>query len=304
MKTPIISNNGSIPAIPSIAEFTRVGDGGRPLGAILLDSGKITVDEAERIMHLQKEQGMRFGDAAIALGIITEADVQRALARQFNYPYLINGDDGASAELVAAFSPFSPQVEALRGLRSQLMLRWFSADIHHKTLAIISPGRNEGRSYLAANLAIVFSQLGERTLLIDADMRNPRQHSLFQLENRTGLSGVLAGQGSDSGVPHRIPNFIDLSVLTAGVTPPNPQELLGRSLFHRVIEQFESQYDVILIDTPSGNDYADAQMVSSFVGGTLMVTRRDHTKVKAANLLAANMRQFGVTLIGSVLSEF
>lgn len=288
----------------SIGNVTRLSDGGRPLGAILLDSGKITVDEAERIMHLQKEQGIRFGDAAVALGIINEADVQLALARQFNYPYLISGDGSASAELVAAFAPFSPQVETLRGLRSQLMLRWFSADMPRKTLAIISPGRNEGRSYLAANLAIVFSQLGERTLLIDADLRNPKQHTLFQLENRTGLSAALAGQGGGSSGPQRIPNFIDLSVLTAGGIPPNPQELLGQSHFQRLIEKFESEYDVILIDTPSGNDYADAQSITSYVGGALMVTRRGHTKVKAVNLLAANMRQFGIKVVGSVLSEF
>lgn len=281
-----------------------MGDSGRPLGAILLDTGKITILQAEQIMQLQREQGMRFGDAAVALGIIKEVDVQLALARQFNYPYLIDGDRSASDELVAAFAPFGPEVENLRSLRSQLMLRWFSTEIAHKTLAIISPGRHEGRSYLAANLAIVFSQLGQRTLLIDADLRNPRQHQLFRLENRSGLSAALAGQGGNGVGPQRIPQFMDLSVFTAGVVPPNPQELLGRPGFHRMIEKFESEYDVILVDTPAGNEYADAQTVTSFIGGALLLTRRNHTKVKAANLLASSMLQFGTKIIGSVLSEF
>lgn len=293
-----------MPVVPAVGNFTRVGDGGRPLGAILLDSGKITADEAERILHLQKESGMRFGDVAVALGIIQEADVQLALARQFNYPYLIRGHGSASDELVAAFEPFGPQVEALRGLRSQLMLRWFSADMPHKTLAIVSPGRGEGRSYLAANLAIVFSQLGERTLLIDADMRNPRQHQLFQLDNRSGLSAMLAAPRREVAGPQRIENFVDLSVLTSGVLPPNPQELLGRSLFHRLIERFESEYDVILVDTPAGNAYGDTQSLTAFIEGALMVTRRNHTRVKAAKLLATNMRQFGSQLVGSVISVF
>lgn len=304
MKIPEISTGPALPVVPSVGKFTRAHDGGRPLGAILLDSGKITADEAERILHLQQKGGMRFGAAAIALGIVKEADVQLALARQFNYPYLIHGTGGASDELIAAFEPFGPQVEALRGLRSQLMLRWFSADMPRKTLAIVSPGRSEGRSYLAANLAIVFSQLGERTLLIDADLRNPRQHQLFQLDNRSGLSGMLAAPGRDCTGPQRIENFVDLSVLTAGVLPPNPQELLGRSVFQRLIERYESEYDVILVDTPAGNAYADAQTLTSFIGGALMVTRRHKTKVNAVNLLATNLRQFGIKLVGSVLSDF
>ena len=304
MDMPDNAKRLSLPIVAASGNAGRVADGGRPLGAILLDSGKITTEEAERILHLQKEAGMRFGDAAIALGIIREADVQLALARQFNYPYLINGDTTASAELVAAFEPFGPQVEALRGLRSQLMLRWFSGEVPRKTLAIISPGRNEGRSYLAANLAVVFSQLGERTLLIDADLRNPRQHEMFHLNNRIGLSAILASQGREVIGPQRIESFVDLSVLTAGVLPPNPQELLGRSVFQRVIEKFESEYDVIVVDTPAGNEYADAQTLTTFIGGALMVTRRNHTNVKEVNSLTANMRQFGVKVIGSVLSEF
>ena len=304
MTNPDFSGSPPAPGVPSIGSFTKVSDGGRPLGAILLDLGKITAVEAERILHLQKESGMRFGEAAIALGVIKETDVQLAVARQFNYPYLHSGDSGASAELVAAFAPFSRQVEALRGLRSQLMLRWFSTDMPRKTLAIVSPGRNEGRSYLAANLAIVFSQLGERTLLIDANLRNPRQHELFQLENRVGVSAILAGQVSELAGPQRIPNFVDLSVLTSGVMPPNPQELLGRAIFRRMIEKFETEFDVILVDTPAGNDYADTQSITAFIGGALMLTRRNHTKVKAVSLLATNLRQFGSQIVGSVMSEF
>ncbi|MGC5317045.1 CpsD/CapB family tyrosine-protein kinase, partial [Escherichia coli] len=79
-------------------------------------------------------------------------------------------------KVVAAYNPFSKQVEALRALRSQLMVRWFDIDGKHKALSIVSPASGEGRSFIASNLAVVFSQLGERTLLIDADMRQPCQH--------------------------------------------------------------------------------------------------------------------------------
>ena len=141
---------------------------GSSIGAILVDSGKLTIEAAERILRLQKEQGLLFGDAALQLGLLTNEDIQFALARQYDYPYLLKGDGEVSSELVAAFQPFSPQVEALRALRSQLMLRWFTGQQERRALAIVSPARGEGRSYLAANLAVVFSQLGEHTLLIDA----------------------------------------------------------------------------------------------------------------------------------------
>lgn len=205
--------------------------------------------------------------------------------------------------MVAAYHPYSPQVEALRALRSQLMLRWFTGEAGGKALAIVSPGRNEGRSYLAANLAVVFSQLGERTLLLDADMRHGRQHQLFGLENQTGLSTVLAGRGSN--IPaQRVPGLIDLSVITTGPTPPNPQELLGRDVFVKLLEKLAASFDVIIIDTPSGAGYADAQTISARAGGALLIARRNVTGLNGAGQFGASLGQLGTTLVGAVLNRF
>ena len=154
----------------------------RTLGAILVDGGQLKPEDAERVLQHQKENHLRFGEAAMRLGLISEADLQFALSRQFAYAYLrqIPGEARVlSEELVSAFQPFSSRVEQLRAIRSQLMLRWFDRAEERQVLTIIGAERGEGRSYLAANLAIVFSQLGERTLLVDADMREPRQHFLF-----------------------------------------------------------------------------------------------------------------------------
>jgi Mrp family chromosome partitioning ATPase len=130
------------------------------------------------------------------------------------------------------------------------MLRWFKLDLRLKHLAIVSPGREEGRTYLAANLAVVFSQLGERTLLIDADMRHPRQHVLFGLPNRGGLSSLLAGRaGAD--VIELVAPLTNLSVLPAGPQPPNPQELLGRPVFQNFLAELDKEFDVVIIDTPA-----------------------------------------------------
>jgi chain length determinant protein tyrosine kinase EpsG len=246
---------------------------------------------------------LRFGDAAIELGLVSEADIQFALARQFDYPYLVVGESNASAELVAAFEPFGAQVEALRALRSQLMLRWFTGDDAQKMLAIVSPERGEGRSNIAANLAIVCSQLGERTLLIDADMRHGRQHELFHLDNGVGLSTVLSGRTSSVSV-QRVPSFIDLTVLTAGPIPPNPQELLSRAVFAQMLERFASAFDVIIIDTPAGGEYADAQTLAARARGALLVVRKGRSSLNAAGQLGASLTQVGVTIVGSVLNEF
>ncbi|MES1987320.1 MAG: chain length determinant protein tyrosine kinase EpsG, partial [Pseudomonadota bacterium] len=96
------------------------------IGKLLLDLGKIKPEDAERILRLQKAENIRFGDAAQKLGLITEADIKQVLSLQFDYPYLQPNQGQFSKELVAAYKPFSKQVEALRALRSQLILRWFN----------------------------------------------------------------------------------------------------------------------------------------------------------------------------------
>lgn len=273
------------------------------IGAILVDSGKLTLDEAEPILRLQKERNMRFGEAAIQLGILSEDDVRFALARQYRYPYLLKGESNVSDELVAALQPFSQQVEALRALRSQLMMRWFTGEPDRRALAVVSPGSKEGRSYLAANMAIVFSQLGERTLLIDADMRHPRQHVMFNLENRSGLSSILSNRG-DANTIQRMPSFMDLSILPAGPTPPNPQELLGRPIFSTFMANMSNEFDVIIVDTPSAVKYADANIAAIRSGGALIAARQNRTSLRESQQLAGGLTDLGVNMVGSVLSSF
>lgn len=275
----------------------------RAIGAILIDTGRLTPEAAERVLKLQKEQGLRFGDAAIQLGLLTEADIQQALSRQYDYPYLMPGDDRVSEEVVAAFKPFSPVVEQLRALRSQLMLRWFDAEAGHKTLAVVSAGRSEGRSFTAANLAVVFSQLGERTLLIDADLRNPRQHQLFRLENKLGLSSLLAGRAELAEAVVRIPGLIDLSVLPAGATPPNPQELLSRPLFNALIATASGQYDIVIVDTAAGSETADSQAVAARTRGAVVVARKDISLAPQVQALVSSLQHAGVAVVGSVLNN-
>jgi chain length determinant protein tyrosine kinase EpsG len=270
------------------------------IGALLHEAGKLSADNAERVLRMQKELGIRFGEAALRLGLVTEDDIEQVLARQFAYPYVRKGQAGLSPLLLAAYDPFSPQVESLRAVRSQLMLRWFGRG--HRALAVVGAGADDGASLFAANLAIVFSQLGEQTLLVDANLRAPRQHELFGVKPRQGLSDLLAGRvGLD--VIARVPAFADLSLLPAGTLPPNPQELLSRIGLHKLNIQLESAYDVVLYDVPPFAAGDELLAVAARAGGALLVARKHHTQVASVGRMAAQLAESGAEVVGSVVME-
>jgi chain length determinant protein tyrosine kinase EpsG len=271
------------------------------IGRLLVDMGKISVADAERIIRLQKEQGLRFGDAAKKLGMVTDADISQVLSLQFEYPYLQPGQGNFSNDLVAAYYPFSIQVEALRTLRSQLVLRWFSEG--HRMLAITSPNSRGGCSYVAANLAVVFSQSGENTLLIDANLRNPTQHALFSLHEPRGLSDILVGRSGPETIV-RVQYFVGLSVLGTGTKPPNPQELLNRNSFPELLMQVASQYDVVIIDTPPALTSSDMQIITTQTHGALMVARRNLTKLSELNRTKQLITESGAQAVGVVINDF
>ena len=277
-------------------------DRSRAFGTILVEQGRLSPGDAEEIQRYAGEHGLRFGDAAIRLKLLTQHDIDFALAQQFNYPILARGGEhGVADDVIAGYNPQSEMVEPLRALRSQLTLRWLN-DPNHKMIAITSPGRGEGRSWLAANLATVFAQMGERTLLIDADMRHPRQHELFNLNNTIGLSALLTGRAGKE-IAYRINAQLRLFVVPAGILPPNPQELLGRPVFELVLERFADQFDIIVIDTPCATESADAQMIARRAGAAVMVARRHVTLHSQLLATMQTMTQTGVNVIGSVINE-
>lgn len=274
----------------------------RRIGHILRESGRLSPLDAERVLHLQRETGLRFGEAALQLGLISEEDISRAISEQFDYRYLKPGQGNFSAKLIAAYQPFSPQMEVFRAIRAQLMLRWHGEG--NKTLAVTSPGRGEGRSYAASNLAVVFSQLGQRTLLIDADLRRPCQHEIFAL-GRTGLglSDLLVGRGGTEYI-RRIEEFADLSVLPAGTLPPNPSELLSRGAFAGLLRDFVSAYDIVLLDTPAGVASSDAQTIAARAGACFLIARKHVTPFSEADYFRQMLTAVGCRIVGAVLNEF
>lgn len=289
--------------IPGVVRAAALKRPDRSIGTILVETGRLKPADAQRILQLHQERGLRFGDAGKALGLLDQADIDFALSRQFDYSYLKHGESRVSEEVVSAYSPFTSQVESLRALRSQLMLRWFENEPQRKALAIVSAARNEGRSFIAANLAVLFSQLGKRTLLIDADMRNPRQHQLFGLDNRAGLSAVLSGRAGPETVQH-IPAMHHLSVLPAGAVPPNPLELLSRPVFAELLHQLAMQLDVILLDSPAAAETADAQTLAVRASAALIVARKGATRLWRVQGVSDSVAQAKATIVGAVLNDY
>jgi receptor protein-tyrosine kinase len=278
----------------------------RPIGAILVEEGKLAPGEIERVLELQRKHGVRFGEAAVRLGLVTDEEVRYALAKQYDFPHLMPGKSGAahaSRELVAAFAPFHPRTEELRALRTQLLIRWYNREAGRNALVVTSPGSGEGRSYLAANLAIVVSQLGARVLLVDSDLRKPRQAQIFGLPAGQGLSSVLSGRGEHQAT-FPVVGLSRLSVLPAGPLPPNPQELLSRPVFAALMKDLQSTYDVVILDTPPASRYADAQSITFRAGDALVVARKNHTSVESTSKVVHELAGTGARVVGTVINEY
>lgn len=278
--------------------------GERSIGTILIQAGRLSFESTEKILQLQRDQGLRFGDAALQLGLLTATDIELALSRQFDYPYLMRGESPVSEKVISAYAPSSPQAAAVSDLRSQLMLRWFDNTDGAKALAIVSARRGEGRSFIASNLAVAFSQLGRETLLIDADMRNPSQHALFSIENRSGLSSILADRGTVDAETRRISGLPGLTVLPAGAQPPNPLELLARPLFPQLLADCATQYEVIILDTPATAEHTDGQSIAARAGAALIVARKGSSRMSQVRDAAATVNHTSASIIGTVLNDF
>ncbi|MEO8716789.1 MAG: chain length determinant protein tyrosine kinase EpsG [Burkholderiales bacterium] len=271
------------------------------LGGILVADGKLGAADIDLVLELQRVRGVRFGEAAVRLRLITADDLRGAIAKQYGQPHLTADSGAISSELVGAYDPFHPRAEELRALRTQLLIRWANARVAHRMLAVVSPGAGEGRSYVAANLAVVFSQLGQRTLLIDADLRNPRQHRIFGVPDRIGLSAVLSGR-ADRGAVVSLPQFGTLSLLPAGACPPNPQELLLRPALTALLEESREAFDVILFDTPPSMLCADALSLAFRAGSAIVLARKDHTGTAAVASTIRALSDTGTRVVGTVFN--
>lgn len=275
----------------------------RSIGHILVSTGRLTPDAAEEIHRTQCENDVLFGETGISMGLISREDVAFAIARQFKFSFLRKGDSAISEDLVSAYDPFGQKSEAFKKLRTYLLLHWFETEHKTKTLSVLSAQRGEGRSYVAANLAVSFSQLGHRTLLIDTNFRHSKLHDQFGVSNRRGLSTLLLGKGSSSFFLS-VEGLRNLFILPSGPLPPNPQELLSQAYFPDLLNELSKQFDLLILDTAAGLPYSDATAVALRTSASIVVARQGHSKVEHLRQMSEGIRKTGGNLLGSVLLDF
>jgi len=276
---------------------TRAGT----IGELLLRAGKLDEAAVAAVLAAQRGSGKPFGQVAIDMGLLRESDVQRALERQFDYSIAEADTSHLSPELFAAFDSTGPHIEALRRLRSELKLRCFLKET--RPLAVFSPRVVSGAGALAANLAIAFSQIGERTLLIDANLRRQRQRELFALPPREGLSNLLGRRVPLADALTVVTGFPNLSLLCAGATVPNPQELLSRDGLGSLMDVASVSFDVVIVDCPPALQYADAQLIASHCGHALLQTERDATRIDDIEAVKVQLLPTGAQLVGAVMTR-
>jgi protein-tyrosine kinase len=286
------------PAAPTLVAPSLVDT---QLGELLHGDGTLTEQDIQDIFAAQMEHGEPFGEAASRLGLVSEQDVRRALARQADFPLVASGESSLSPELITAYQPHSARAEELRTLRSELVLRWFGRG--NRVLAVVEARRGNGCNVLAANLAVSFAQLGERTLLIDANLRAPSQQALFGLTAKCGLVDFIEGRESLDKVLTAVPGFSRLSVMCAGAPPPNPQELLGHISFGYLMETSPTKYDVVIVDAPPMLECADAQIIAARAGGVVLSTKRHRTRLADAIRVKSQLQPAGAVLLGAVIDE-
>jgi len=272
------------------------------IGTLLVERGVLQPEAIARVIEHQRSSGQPFGEAAIGLGLIKRADLDAVLGVQFGYGHLGAAEAPLARELVAVLKPTSRVAEDLRALRSQLLLRWFSGDVRQRVLAVTSARARDGRSFVAANLAVVFAQQGQRTLLIDADLRHPALGRLFHMPHSAGLAGVLSGRVGYE-VIEPVGGLPGLHVLPAGAAPPNPQELIGRRAFGELLDHAVQSYDVVLIDTPAAETCADALLIAARAGAAMLVARRHRSRLRSVGELARQLRDAGAAVVGSMMNQ-
>jgi len=272
--------DASLPTSPSSPNYKRNLLGGALLGLVLGYVAALARRSLDRRVRYAADVEELVGKAVLAV-----VPMMKALNR---------GQDGGLDT-----SARGPGVEALRQLRTNL--RFVNVDHPPRSVVVTSANPGEGKSTISANLARLLATAGQKTLLLDSDLRRPVVATLFDVDAQVGLTQVLAGDLAveDAIVETREPN---LWVLPAGRIPPNPSELLGSQRMQRLLEELTKEYMVIL-DAPPLLPVSDAGLLSGLADGTLLVLAVGSTYKEQARLSAQRLAQVGGHLLGAVVNK-
>jgi protein-tyrosine kinase len=306
----------------------RDGDGpnsvpDQELNEALVLLHRLSNEAVERINELMRNLHIRFADAALHTGVISQNELDEALAwirrramtqgrsivedvmrrrtEQHEVVLWKGAPVEAGEQLIIAHQPDHPRSESLRRLRTELILRT-AGRRGAAFFALLSPCAQEGRSQLAAELAICFAQLGRKTLLVDTDLRRPRQHELFGADNEQGLAQALSADGTLNlcgvkGLPK-------MALLTSGGHPPNPVELLHGPRFDRMMSEWRRTFEFVVLDTPPTSEFSDGLTVASAAGNVVVLGRARVTTFSALKEMRRNLEPTQTRIVGAVINTF
>ena len=211
------------------------------------------------------------------------------------------------SELITKYDPKSPISEVFRLLRTNI--QYINKDEKSTAIMLTSTTPANGKTFVTANLAITLAQANKRVILVDSDIRKPRLHKVFELENTMGLSDYL--RNSSDGLYIRKTNIENLSIVTAGTMVNNPSELIGQEKFKKTIEALKEKYDYVIIDSSPILMVTDSILVSRVVDATILIaiynkTRIDDLKsaVRRINYVGGNVAGVVVNRTKVILSQY
>lgn len=203
-------------------------------------------------------------------------------------------------DLITIKEPKSPISEAYRTLRTNIQFSSFDKEI--KVIFVTSSTPGEGKSTTSANLAITMAQNGSKTILVDCDLRKPNVHRLFNISNTRGLSNLLIEENGIDKIVQQS-GIEDLHILTSGLKPPNPSELLSSTKMKKFIEMSKNYYDYIILDTPPVGVVTDAQLVSQYSDGGVLVTASGQVEIESAIRAKQLLEKVNTKILGVVLNK-
>ena len=208
-------------------------------------------------------------------------------------------------ELIAHKSPKSPVAESFRTLRTNI--QFMNSKKNLRSLLVTSTMPGEGKSWVTANLATTFAQAGKKVIIIDADMRKGRQHTIFTVESKPCLSNYLLAASENKGVD--VLEYIkrtgvdNLYLLTTGNVPPNPSELLASEATIEMIEKLKDYFDILIFDGTPSLIVTDAMIVARIVDSTIIVTEHNETKKENLEKVKRSLESVGASVAGVVLNK-
>ena len=204
-------------------------------------------------------------------------------------------------QLAGLLYPRSSAAEAYRALRANIEFASVDAPLH--TLLVTSAAPGEGKTITASNLAVVIAQAGRTVLLVDADLRKPAVHAVFDLPNMRGLTTMLRDDTVSLDAIAHVTEQPGLRILTSGPLPPNPAELLGSSRMQAILGRLQESAELVIFDSPPLQAVTDAAIMSSFVDGTLFVIDAGRSRRRVVRVAREALTRAGANVLGAVLNR-